>query len=139
MEYTLTISSKEAGDIEIGDKYVKYVDYFYDTQDNTALDKSNNIGVTLEILGDFNADCKEETEKIAKWSFDTEKAKIYRECKVTIKDGKDIIREYILPDAFVLDYKECNKEEKGEKTDSRTWMLLVAQKGDRIENIKIKS
>jgi hypothetical protein len=138
MEYTLKISS-EAGDIEIGNKYVKDVEYFYDTQDNNALDKSSNVGVTLKVSGDFNADCKDMTEKIAKWAFDTEKAKVYRECKITIEDQKDIVREYILPDAFVLDYKEYNNVEGGEVKDSRSWTLLVAQKGDRIENVKIKS
>ena len=135
MDYFLEIKSKD-GEIKIGEKYVSLVEYFYDTQDNAALDKSSKVGITLKISGDFSEDCKKETESIANWALDTDKDKVYRECKVTIEDGKKIVREYILPDAFVLDYKESNSDSK---TDSRTWSLLVAQKGDRIEKVKIKS
>lgn len=64
---------------------------------------------------------------------------VYRNINVTVEDEDNIIREYILEDAFVLDYKEVNSQKpSGELTDKLSWELLVAQKGDRLDGVKVK-
>ena len=140
MDFLLKVKSKESGDIIIEKNYVTSVNYLYETLDNSALDKSSNINVTLKITGELSKDCKKETMNIAKWSLMTKGSDVYRNVTVEVEDQEDIIREYILDEAFVLDYKEfCQFDENNIKyKDKLVWELLVSQKGDRLDGVKVK-
>ena len=140
MDFTLKIQGKESGKIEIGEKYVKGVDYIYDTVGEDLLDKSSDIVVKLNIQGELNNDVKSQTKEIAKWALMTKGADVYRDVTIIIEDNDNIIREYNLNEAFVVDYFEKTTYKKGEnsKSDKMVWELIVAQKGDRLEGVKVK-
>ena len=140
MEFKLKIKSKESGEISISENYVKSGEYFYNTVNNDALDKSSKISVTLKITGRLNKECKKETKELALWSLMTKGADVYREVTLIVEDEDNIIREYIFSDAFVLDYKERTlfNQNDNEYEDNIVWELLVAQKGDKLDGVKIK-
>jgi NAD+--asparagine ADP-ribosyltransferase len=140
MDLNLKVQSKESGEIVIGENYVKSVEYYYNTVNNNALDKSSDINVTLKITGNLSKDCKVQTKDLAKWSLMTKGADVYRKVTLTIEDQENIIREYSLDEAFVLDYREFTPfdQEKIEYTDKVVWELLVSQKADRLDGVKVK-
>jgi NAD+--asparagine ADP-ribosyltransferase len=140
MDLNLKVQSKESGEIVIGENYVKSVEYYYNTVNNNALDKSSDINVTLKITGNLSKDCKAQTKDLAKWSLMTKGADVYRKVTLTIEDQENIIREYSLDEAFVLDYREFTPfdQEKIEYTDKVVWELLVSQKADRLDGVKVK-
>ncbi len=140
MDFNLKVQSKESGEIAIGEKYVNSAEYYYNTTNNNALDKSSDINVTLKITGSLSKDCKAQTKDLAKWSLMTKGADVYRKVILTIEDQENIIREYSLDEAFVLDYKESTlfDQEKIDYTDRVIWELLVSQKGDRLDGVKVK-
>ncbi len=139
MDFSLKITSKESGEIKIGEKYVKAANYLYDTVGKEVLDKSSDIMVSLNIQGELNKGSKSQTKELAKWSLMTKGVDVYRNITIIIEDNDAIIREYNLNEAFVVDYFETTKvKPDGTITDKMIWELIVAQKGDNLEGVKVK-
>lgn len=133
MRIELQILSVENGEIVIKEDYITKAQYQYDTPD-TALMKSNEINVRLIIEGKLERTISKETKKLAQWSLMKTGKDVYRIVKVIIKDENesDNVREFELSKAFAVDYEETYENKEA------MFKLLVAQKGDEIEGVKVR-
>ncbi|MGL5126451.1 MAG: hypothetical protein ACRC0Y_07830 [Fusobacteriaceae bacterium] len=132
MRIELQILSAENGEIVIKETYITKAQYQYDTPD-TALMKSNEINVKLIIEGNLERTISGEAKKLAQWSLMETGKDVYRIVKVIMRDNEeDIVREFELSKAFAVDYEETYENEQA------TFKLLVAQKRDEIEGVKVR-
>ncbi|WP_432205503.1 hypothetical protein ACQ9ZF_10995 (plasmid) [Cetobacterium somerae] len=133
MRIELQILSVENGEVVIKEDYITKAQYQYDTPD-TSLMKSNEINVRLIIEGKIERTISKETKKLAQWSLMKTGKDVYRIVKVIIKDENesDNVREFELSKAFAVDYEETYENKEA------MFKLLVAQKGDEIEGVKVR-
>jgi len=129
MELHLKIEGK-SGQIEIENEYLTKVELLFDSPNDNITDRSSEATLKIVIKGIISKKVTSQTLNILKWSL-TKKEDVYRKTTVRIEDTDEIIREYILPHAFVIDYFE--KTERGESS----FKLLIAQKGDEIDKIEV--
>ncbi|MHA4987664.1 hypothetical protein [Cetobacterium somerae] len=133
MEIELQILSIENGEIIITEKYIKSCKFQYDTPDTASM-KSNEINVKLIIEGELKKETSEEAKKIAQWALMKTGKDVYRKVIVFMKDNDEIVREFELSQAFAIDYEENYYKE----ANLTLFKLLVAQKRDKIEEVKVR-
>lgn len=132
MGFILTVD----GGIRLGVDTIKTVDFSVDTpKDSNA--KTTDVGVTLKVTGKILTmldDGAESTVELAKWAMTpAEKADCYRNVKVNVTSAGTVVREYNLPNAFVVDYQE----DYGDTEGVGTFELIVKQKKDKIPTITV--
>ena len=127
---------KVDGGIDLGVETVKTVDFSVDTPKDSN-SKTTDIGVTLKVTGKILTmldDGTEGTVDLALWSMiPAEKADCYRNVVVQVTAAGQVVREYTLPNAFVVDYKELYDDTEG----VGTFELIVKQKKDKIKTTAI--
>lgn len=127
---------KVGDSINLGVETVKTVDFSIDTPaDSNA--RTTDVGVTMKVTGKILTildDGTENTVDLALWSMiPAEQADCYREVTVMVTAAGQVVREFVLPNAFVVDYKENYGDTEG----VGTFELVVKQKKDKIKSTAI--
>ncbi len=127
---------KVGDSINLGVETIQKVDFSVDTpKDSNA--KTTDVGVTLKVTGKILTildDGAEGTVDLALWSMiPAEQADCYRNVTVTVTAAGKVVREYTLPNAFVVDYKEFYGDTEG----VGSFELVVKQKKDKIRTTAI--
>jgi hypothetical protein len=136
MEFIFRVVSGEK--IELGKEYISDAIYRTDTPDDSNA-RSTEVGSELRVSGRVmnnpqggNAD---ETMKLALWSLvPAGKEDCYRQVELEVVVGGNVIRKVVLPNAFVVDYKE----DYGTNQGVGLFNLVVRQKKDKITAVKIE-
>lgn len=131
MGFSVTI-----GSTILGVETVKSVEFSVDTpQDSNA--KTTDMGVTTTITGKVLTmldDGTEETVDLSLWSMvPAEQADCYRIVTVEVYAAGQVVRQYILPNAFVVDYQEIYGDTEG----VGTFKLVVRQKKDKLKTVEL--
>ena len=99
---------------------------------------SSEVSKTLiikgHILTSLDGDPFDSTRHMALWSaVPSGLADCYRNVRLTHVLYGIAVREYTLPNAFVVDYNESFNDKAGEGT----FTLMIKQKKDQIENVAV--
>lgn len=126
----------KVGGISLGVETVKTVDFEVDTpMDSNA--KTTDMGVTMTITGKVLTmldDGTEETVDLALWSMvPAEKSDCYRTVTVDVISAGQVVRNYELKNAFVVEYDEVYGDTEG----VGTFKLVVRQKKDKLKDVTI--
>lgn len=126
----------KVGGTSLGVETVKTVDFEVDTpMDSNA--KTTDMGVTMTITGKVLTmldDGTEETVDLALWSMvPAEKADCYRTVTVDVVSAGQVVRNYQLKNAFVVEYDEIYGDTEG----VGTFKLVVRQKKDKLKDVTI--
>lgn len=126
----------KVGGTSLGVETVKTVDFEVDTpKDSNA--KTTDMGVTMTITGKVLTmldDGTEETVDLALWSMvPAEKADCYRTVTVDVIAAGQVVRNYELKNAFVVEYDEIYGDTEG----VGTFKLVVRQKKDKLKDVTI--
>ena len=124
------------GGTSLGVETVKTVDFEVDTpKDSNA--KTTDMGVTMTITGKVLTmldDGTEETVDLALWSMvPAEKSDCYRTVTVDVISAGQVVRNYELKNAFVVEYDEVYGDTEG----VGTFKLVVRQKKDKLKDVTI--
>ena len=120
-----------AGSTTLGVETIKTVDFSVDTpKDSNA--RTTDVSVTMKVTGKILTmldDGTESTVDLAKWAMiPAEEADCYRNVNLMVTAAGQVVREYTLPNAFVVDYKELYGDTEG----VGTFELIIRQKKDKI-------
>lgn len=126
-------SSSETIDLNL--QSVETVEFTTDTpKDSNA--RSTDLGATLKITGKIltavDGDPADSTVKLSLWSMvPVEKADCYRKVTVDVISAGQVVRQILMPNAFVVDYEETYGDTEGVGTFS----LIMKQKKDKLSGI----
>lgn len=136
MAFTVKVSG--GGDFEISKEYVTSVKFTTDIPlDSNA--RTKDVGSTMIIKGKIATSVGgnpfDGTINMAKWSvIPAEKEDSYKSVIVENHSGGIVVRKYEMPNAFVVDYIE----EYGNTEGVGTFTLMVKQKKDMLDKIKVE-
>jgi len=100
--------------------------------------RTGDVGTTLVVQGKIltavDGAPSDSTRYMALWSaLPSKELACYRNVLLKNIRGNVVLREYNLPNAFVVDYKESFDDEEG----VGTFTLKIKQKKDRIEYVTV--
>lgn len=133
MEFEVKISKLEEEDNQIVLTYIDKIKFINDTVDDYAKDRTGNVVNKVKIYGEIKQENKDITKRLIDWSLANEKNEVYRKVEITAKHTGEIIREYVLDYAFIMDYSEKFEKEKV------TYKLLISQRQANLNTIKAYS
>lgn len=124
--------------IALGLESITQVKFETDTP-NDSNARSTDVGMALAISGKIltavDGDEADATLKLAQWSLvPAEKADCYRKVTVEVIAAEQVVREILLTNAFVVDFKESYGDTEG----VGTFKLLVRQKKDKNSLVEYK-
>ena len=127
-----------AESIELNIESIETVEFKTDTPDDSNA-RSTDLGTSLVIAGKIltpvNGEAADTTIKLAQWSLvPAEKADCYRSVKVDVISASQVVRQFTLPNAFVVDYEE----QYGDVEGIGTFRLYVKQKKDKTAAVKFE-
>ena len=101
--------------------------------------RSTDLGSTVliegKILAAVNGEAADDTSKLAKWSLiAAEKAVCYRKVQIEVVSASQIVRQIIIPNAFVVGYEEDFTDDTG----AGMFRLLIKQKKDKMSALKFE-
>jgi len=124
-------------DIAFDERAIVKAEFFSDSPNDSnarATDVALSIKVWGKMLYSLGGEEADATLNVAKWSqVPSEKADCYRSAQLDIVAASQIVRQYTLPDAFVMEYKE----ELADETGVGTFYLHVKQKKDQNAAVKL--
>jgi hypothetical protein len=132
MSFVVTVGNN----ITLGAETVKTVEFIAETpQDSNA--RTTDLGVTMKITGKILTvldEGSENTVDLAIWAMvPVEQADCYRSVTVKSVAAGQVVRQYILPTAFVVDYTETYGDTEG----VGTFELIIKQKKDKVQKTAI--
>ena len=132
MSFVVTVGNN----ITLGAETVKTVEFIAETpQDSNA--RTTDLGVTMKITGKILTvldEGSENTVDLATWAMvPVEQADCYRSVTVKSVAAGQVVRQYILPTAFVVDYTETYGDTEG----VGTFELIIKQKKDKVQKTAI--
>lgn len=127
---------KVDGIADLGVETIQSVNFSVDTpKDSNA--RTTDVAVTLKVTGKILTlldGGTEATKDLALWSMvSAEQADCYRKVVLKTTAAGTVVREYTLPNAFVVDYKEVYGDTEG----VGRFELIVKQKKDKIKTTTI--
>jgi len=133
--FTMTVAGQETFEIPkeciISAKFT--TDIPKDSDARTA-EVGTTLVVTGKILTAVDGDPFDSTRQMALWSaVPAKKADCYRSVNLKNVRGNIVVRDYTIPNAFVVDYVESFGKEEG----VGTFTLTIKQKKDRIEHVLV--
>jgi len=135
MGIRLKIEGKD--NIQLDEHNLQRCVFMTDTPDDSnarSTDVVNTILLTGKILTAIDGMSADDTQKIAEWSLvRAEEADSYRRVAVENIYADQVVRKYILPNAFVVDYEEIYGDTEG----VGTFKLTVRQKKDLFDYTEI--
>lgn len=107
-------------------------------QDSRA--RTKDVGVTLTVIGKIMADtasagtAADSTAKLMEWSVvRSEKQEAYRKVTLKVTSGGVTTRQYEMPNAFIVDYKEDFDNNDG----IGTFTLVLKQMKNKLADVKV--
>ena len=136
MGFRVKIEGAESIDLNI--ESLLTVEFKTDTPDDSnarSTDLGTSLMITGKILTPVGGEAADSTIKLAQWSLvPAEKADCYRNVKVDVISASQVVRQFTLPNAFVVDYEE----EYGDVEGVGTFKLYVKQKKDKTAAVKFE-
>ena len=125
-------------DVEFNEGIITGVNFISDTPENCNA-RSTDLSVILKLEGRINfslgAEIEDSTVELANWALmPSDQANCYRKVEVNVINGGQVVRNYVYPNAFVMDYTEDLNDEEG----VGTWTLLLKQKKDLTDKVELK-
>lgn len=125
-------------DIELNEYQLNAVEFLSTTPDASNA-RASEVGLGVKINGKINfslgAEEEDITVELANWAvLPSEDAKCYRNVDVQVVSGGQVVRNYILPNAFVTNYSE----ELDDETGVGNFLLTLRQKRDLNERVELK-
>lgn len=125
-------------DVEFNEGIITAVNFISDTPKNCNA-RSTDLSVILKLEGRINfslgAELEDSTVELANWALmPSDQANCYRKVEVNVINGGQVVRNYVYPNAFVMDYTEDLNDEEG----VGTWTLLLKQKKDLTDKVELK-
>ena len=122
--------------IKLGVDTIQTVDFAIDTpKDSDA--RTTDVSVTMTITGKVLTmvdDGTEGTVDLALWSMiSAETADCYKKVTVSVTAAGQVVREYSLPNAFVVDYSETYGDTEG----VGNFKLIIRQKKNTINSTAV--
>lgn len=123
--------------IELGQESIEVVKFKMDTPDDSNA-RSTDLGVTISVLGKIltavDGEAADKTVNLANWSLvSSEKANCYRKVTLQVISADQVVRDYVFPNAFIVDFKENYGDSEG----VGTFKLVMKQKKDKLKSIAI--
>lgn len=134
--FEVRIMQGDGNEILLDDHTVSGVTFKIDTIEEDVKDRSENVVNKVVITGDIKTESKDQTRMLALWSLDKKREKVYREMAITLRLGGETLRTYHMNKVFCIDYTEEFKSKDG---NSNIFTLVVAQRKDNLDGIKIGS
>lgn len=136
MGFRVKVEGAESIDLNI--ESIETVEFKTDTPDDSnarSTDLGTSLIITGKILTPVNGEAADNTIKLAQWSLvPAEKAECYRSVKVDVISASQVVRQFTLPNAFVVDYEENYGDVEG----IGTFKLYVKQKKDKTAAVKFE-
>jgi len=136
MGFRVKVEGAESIDLNI--ESIETVEFKTDTPDDSnarSTDLGTSLMITGKILTPVNGEAADTTIKLAQWSLvPAEKADCYRNVKVDVISASQVVRQFTLPNAFVVDYEENYGDVEG----VGTFKLYVKQKKDKTAAVKFE-
>lgn len=136
MGFRVKVEGAESIDLNI--ESVLTVEFKTDTPDDSnarSTDLGTSLIITGKILTPVGGEAADNTIKLAQWSLvPAEKADCYRSIKVDVISASQVVRQFTLPNAFVVDYEESYGDVEG----VGTFKLYVKQKKDKTAHVKFE-
>ena len=106
-------------------------------QDSNA--RSTDLGSTVlvsgRILTPVDGEAADDTSKLARWSLvPAENLDCYRNVQVEVVNASQIVRQIVIPNAFVVG----DEEDFTDETGAGVFTLLIKQKKDKMANVKFE-
>lgn len=127
-----------SGPVNLDERCITNVEFLSEIpQDSNA--RATDNGATMKIQGkmlfSLGAEADDGTINLAKWSVvPSESADCYRNVKVDVVAAGQVVRQYTLPNAFVMEYQEELDDENG----VGTFYLHLKQKKDLTSKTSIE-
>ena len=136
MGFRVKVEGAESIDLNI--ESILTVEFKTDTPDDSnarSTDLGTSLIITGKILTPVGGEAADNTIKLAQWSLvPAEKAECYRSIKVDVISASQVVRQFTLPNAFVVDYEE----QYGDVEGVGTFKLYVKQKKDKTAAVKFE-
>lgn len=136
MGFRVKVEGAESIDLNV--ESIETVEFKTDTPDDSnarSTDLGTSLIITGKILTPVNGEAADTTIKLAQWSLvPAEKADCYRSVKVDVISASQVVRQFTLPNAFVVDYEESYGDVEG----IGTFKLYVKQKKDKTAAVKFE-
>lgn len=137
MGFRLSVNGMN-GKIELNEKTIQTVVF----NSQSALDsnaRATDFGLAARVTGKmlFKVDGSGEdgTLELSKWSqVPSEQADCYRNAEIEVISAGQVVRKYVLPNAFVMEYEEYLDDETG----VGTFYLHIKQKKDENDAVKVE-
>lgn len=126
------------GKIELNEKTIQTVVFnSQSAKDSNA--RATDFGLAAKITGKmlFKVDGSGEdgTLELSKWSqVPSEQADCYRNAEIQVISASQVVRKYVFPNAFVMEYEEHLDDETG----VGTFYLHIKQKKDENDVVKVE-
>lgn len=136
MGFRVKIEGAESIDLNI--ESLLTVEFKTDTPNDSnarSTDLGTSLMITGKILTPVGGEAADSTIKLAQWSLvPAEKADCYRNIKVDVISASQVVRQFTLPNAFVVNYEE----QYGDVEGVGTFKLYVKQKKDKTAAVKFE-
>ena len=137
MGFRLSVNGM-GGKIELNEKTIQTVVFSSQSaKDSNA--RATDFGLAAKITGKmlFKVDGSGEdgTLELSKWSqVPSEQADCYRNTEIQVISAGQVVRKYVFPNAFVMEYEEHLDDETG----VGTFYLHIRQKKDEYDAVKVE-
>ena len=132
--FEVKIIQEDGNVIDLGESVIKSIRFKIDTVEEDVKDRSDNVINKVEVKGSITPESKKETRKLALWSLDKMRSKVYRKASLIIREGGEVLRTYEMDKVFCIDYIETFQSGSGNKGE---FELIVAQRKDDLDGIQI--
>ena len=137
MGFRLSVNGM-GGKIELNEKTIQTVVFSSQSaKDSNA--RATDFGLAAKITGKmlFKVDGSGEdgTLELSKWSqVPSEQTDCYRNAEIQVISAGQVVRKYVFPNAFVMEYEEHLDDETG----VGTFYLHIRQKKDENDAVKVE-
>ncbi len=136
MGFRLTIDG--SGPVSLSERCITNVEFRSEIPEDSNARATDN-GAAMKIWGrmlfSLGAEAEDSTLNLAKWSvISSDSADCYRKVQVDVVAAGQVVRQFTLPNAFVMEYSE----EQDDETGVGTFYLHVKQKKDLTDQTTIE-
>ena len=101
--FEVKIIQEDGNVIDLGESVIKSIRFKIDTVEEDVKDRSDNVINKVEVKGSITPESKKETRKLALWSLDKMRSKVYRKASLIIREGGEVLRTYEMDKVFCID------------------------------------
>jgi hypothetical protein len=132
-----TVKAEGANSFEFSKDVVESADFKINIpadSDARSKDMGATVVITGKILTGLEGAVADQSIKAAQWSLvPAESANAYQKLTITVISAGQVVREYIFPQAFCVDYRE----EYDDQTGVGTFSLMFRQKKDKLSELQL--